>query len=498
MHYDEKRKAIVITEVPYSVTTGDLRESIIKAFEKGKIKIKKVEDYTASEAEVVVFLPSGVSPDQTIDALYAFTQCQISFSPQTCVIVDNKPVFMTISDILRHSTMRTRDLLRQELEIQLEELNERWYWVSLEKIFFEKGIYKKMEKKDSSDWEEQVDDMHKAFGPYKKKLKREVTRDDVLKLTEKPVKKISKFDIKKAAEEIEEIEMNMDEVKNHLAHLTDYAISYFKHILEKYGKGRDRKTEIRNFEDIQAATVAVANEIKDLYGDEKDDLGNRWFIGEPISVIYDYEMEGIWQEDEIAAGKHLNQDPQAQAGDVKLKDQNGDGKIDPNDDKVIQGQTTPKWTAGLTNTFSYKGFTLSIFIQTAQGQKRNNSLLAMAADEQGRRNSTTEVGYWTPENKSDEYRSLSKTSNRWGYGFPRDASYTRIKDVTLSYAFPTQITNLLHLSSLTAYVSGRNLYTFTSWKGWDPEADITQRGWSGYENNYPMTKSFVFGLNVTF
>ena len=240
------------------------------------------------------------------------------------------------------------------------------------------------------------------------------------------------------------------------------------------------------------------NEIKDLYGDEKDDLGNRWFIGEPISVIYDYEMEGIWQEDEIAAGKHLNQDPQAQAGDVKLKDQNGDGKIDPNDDKVIQGQTTPKWTAGLTNTFSYKGFTLSVFIQTAQGQKRNNSLLAMAADEQGRRNSTTEVGYWTPENKSDEYRSLSKTSNRWGYGFPRDASYTRIKDVTLSYAFPTQITNLLHLSSLTAYVSGRNLYTFTSWKGWDPEADITQRGWSGYENNYPMTKSFVFGLNVTF
>ncbi len=260
MHYDEKRKAIVITEVPFTVTTGDLRESIIKAFEKGKIKIKKVEDYTASEAEVVVYLPSGVSPDQTIDALYAFTSCQISFSPQTCVIVDKKPVFTTASDILRHSTMRTRDLLRQELEIQLEELNERWYWVSLEKIFFEKGIYKKMEKKDSADWDEQVDEMHKAFGPYKKKLKRDVSRDDVLKLTEKPVKKISKFDIKKAQEEIEEIEMNIDEVNNHLAHLTDYAISYFKHILEKYGKGRERKTEIRNFEDIQAATVAVANE----------------------------------------------------------------------------------------------------------------------------------------------------------------------------------------------------------------------------------------------
>ena len=236
MHYDEKRKAIVITEVPFTVTTGDLRESIIKAFEKGKIKIKKVEDYTASEAEVVVYLPGGVSPDQTIDALYAFTSCQISFSPQTCVIVDKKPVFTTASDILRHSTMRTRDLLRQELEIQLEELNERWYWVSLEKIFFEKGIYKKMEKKDSADWDEQVDEMHKAFGPYKKKLKRDVSRDDVLKLTEKPVKKISKFDIKKAQEEIEEIEMNIDEVNNHLAHLTDYAISYFKHILKNTAK----------------------------------------------------------------------------------------------------------------------------------------------------------------------------------------------------------------------------------------------------------------------
>ena len=240
------------------------------------------------------------------------------------------------------------------------------------------------------------------------------------------------------------------------------------------------------------------NEIKDLYGDKKDDLGNRWFIGEPISVIYDYVMEGIWQEDEIAAGKHLNQDPQAQAGDVKLADLDGDGKITPEGDKKIQGQTTPKWTAGLTNTFSYKGLTLSIFIQTAQGHMRNNSLLAMAADEQGRRNSTTEVGYWTPENKSDEYRSLSKTSNRWGYGFPCKANYTRIKDITLSYTFPQNILNAIRLSGLTAYISGRNLYTFTSWKGWDPEADITQRGWSGYENNYPMTKSLVFGLNVTF
>ena len=260
MHYDEKRKAIVITELPYTVTTDVLIDSIVKANEKGKIKIKKVDDNTAAEVEIVVYLPTGVSPDQTIDALYAFTNCQISFSPQTCVIVDEKPVFMTASDILRHNTMRTRDLLRQELEIQLGELEDRWHWVSLEKIFFEKGIYKKMERKDSVSWDEQVDDMLAAFGPYRKKFKREITRDDVLKLTEKPVKKISKFDIKKAAEEIESIEMTIDEVKNHLEHLTDYAIRYFQDILKKYGKGRERKTEIRNFEDIESTVVALANE----------------------------------------------------------------------------------------------------------------------------------------------------------------------------------------------------------------------------------------------
>ena len=240
------------------------------------------------------------------------------------------------------------------------------------------------------------------------------------------------------------------------------------------------------------------NEIKDLYGDGKDDLGNRWFIGHPISVIYDYEMEGIWQKDEIERGDHLNHDPQAQAGDVKIRDIDGDGKITPEGDKTIQGQTSPKWIGGLTNTFSYKNITLSIFIQTVQGLKRNNSLLAMASDEMGRRNSTLEVGYWSESNPTNEFRSLSKTSNRWGYGFPRDASFTRVKDITLSYQFPAKITKALNINALTIYASGRNLFTFTDWIGWDPESDITQRGWGGYENNYPMTKSMVFGLNVTF
>ena len=260
MHYDEKRKAIVITELPYGITTDVLIDSILKANEKEKIKIKKIDDNTAAEVEIVCYLPNGISPDQTIDGLYAFTNCQISFSPQTCVIVDNKPVFMTASDILRHSTLRTKDLLRQELEIQLAELEERWHWVSLEKIFFEKGIYKVLEKKDFATWDDQVTGIERGFDPYRKLFRKEITREHVLKLCEKPVRKISKFDIKKAEEEIANIDMDIEETKNHLAHLTEYAIHYFQHILDTYGKGRERKTEIRNFEEIQAANVAVANE----------------------------------------------------------------------------------------------------------------------------------------------------------------------------------------------------------------------------------------------
>lgn len=260
MHYDEKRKGIVITEIPYGVTTDVLIDSIVKANEKGKIKIKKIDDNTAAQVEIVVYLPQGVSPDQTIDALYAFTSCQVSFSPQTCVIVNEKPVFMTASEILRHSTMRTKDLLRQELEIQLEELENRWHWISLEKIFFEKGIYKVLEKKDFETWDDQVTAIERAFDKYRPLLKKEITRDDVLKLCEKPVRKISRFDIKKADEELADVEMNIEETKNHLEHLNDYAIAYFQHILEKYGKGRERRTEIRSFEDIEAVNVAVANE----------------------------------------------------------------------------------------------------------------------------------------------------------------------------------------------------------------------------------------------
>ena len=249
------------------------------------------------------------------------------------------------------------------------------------------------------------------------------------------------------------------------------------------------------------------NEIKDLYGDGKDDIANRWFIGQPIGVIYDFTKVGIWQEEEIAAGEHLKWDPVAKAGDLKLLDLNKDGKI-TDDDRSVLGQTTPKWIGGLTNTFTWKDLTLSVFIQTVQGVMKNNTLIGMAGDEMGRRNTATEIGYWTPENKSNEWRSLSKNSNPHGYGFPCQANYTRIKDVTLSYNFPAQLIKKMGIGGLTVYASGRNLFTFTKWIGWDPESRQIARGSSSWDatrgetvydsSNYPMTKSYVFGINVTF
>ncbi len=253
-----------------------------------------------------------------------------------------------------------------------------------------------------------------------------------------------------------------------------------------------------------ATTIVFAsnkNEITGLYGDGKDDLGNRWFIGHPVGVIYDFKKVGIWQEEEIAAGLHTNWDPTAIAGNIKLADISGpngtpDGKIDANDRSIL-GQTSPKWTGGLTNTFTYKGFNLSIFINTVQGALRNNAQIGAAADEMGRRNGPAEVGFWTPANKSTEWRSLGNNSNRHGYGFPKDASYTRIKDVTLSYDLPKPATSKIGVEGLQFYVSGRNLYTFTNWIGWDPEARDDHRGTGDWTINYPVVRSYVFGINLT-
>lgn len=239
------------------------------------------------------------------------------------------------------------------------------------------------------------------------------------------------------------------------------------------------------------------NEIKDLYGDKTDDVGNRWFIGHPIGVIYDYEMVGIWQKDEIERGEHLNWDPVAEPGDVKLADRNGDGVIN-DDDRYVQGQTTPKWNGGLTNTFTYKGFTLSVFLNTVQGHKNWNRLLSVAGDEMGRRNQTTEIGYWTEENCSNEFRSLSKSSNKHNYGYAQDAWFWRIKDVTLSYTFPEKWMSKIGIDNLMLYVSARNLVTWTNWTGWDPETQQDPRGSGSWESNYPYTRTYTFGLNVTF
>jgi TonB-linked SusC/RagA family outer membrane protein len=239
------------------------------------------------------------------------------------------------------------------------------------------------------------------------------------------------------------------------------------------------------------------NKILSLYGDGQDDLGNRWFLGQPVGVIYDYTSLGVWQQDEITAGLHTKWDANAKAGDVKLADRNGDGKID-NGDRSILGQTAPKWTGGLTNTFSYKDFTLNIFINTVQGALRNNAQLNAASDEMGRRNGPAVIGYWTPENKSNEFRSLHNQSNRYGYAFPKDASFTRLKDVTLSYTLPKSLMSKIGVGGIQVYASGRNLYTWTNWVGWDPEARDINRGSNNDNLNYPMVRSFVFGANVNF
>jgi len=260
------KKELVITEIPFGKTTSSLIESIIKASEKGKIKIKKIDDNTSANVEIVIHLLPGVSPDMTIDALYALTDCEYSISPNTCVIVDDKPSFMGVSTILKHSADRTVALLKSELEIRLAELHEDWHMSSLEKIFIEKKIYRNIE--ESETWEAVINDIDTGLEPFKKLLYREVTREDIIALTEIKIKRISKFDVKKADEHIKGIETEIEEVKNHLNNIIPFAINYFRQIKKKYGKGRDRKTEIRSFDTIEATKV-VANNAK-LYINYKE------------------------------------------------------------------------------------------------------------------------------------------------------------------------------------------------------------------------------------
>jgi topoisomerase-4 subunit A len=260
------KKELVITEIPFGKTTTSLIESIIKASEKGKIKIRKIDDNTSANVEIVIHLLPGVSPDMTIDALYALTDCEYSISPNTCVIVDDKPSFMGVSTILKHSADRTVDLLKSELEIRLGELNEDWHMSSLEKIFIEERIYRDIE--ESETWEAVIEAIDKGLDPFKKLLYREVTREDIIQLTEIKIKRISKFDVRKADEHIKGIETEIEEVKNHLKNIIPFAINYFRQIKKKYGKGRERKTELRSFDTIEATKV-VANNAK-LYVNYKE------------------------------------------------------------------------------------------------------------------------------------------------------------------------------------------------------------------------------------
>jgi topoisomerase-4 subunit A len=233
-------------------------ESITKANDQGKIKIKKVTDLNAADIEIQIELAQGISTDITIDALYAFTDCEVSISPNACVIINNKPCFVTVSDLLKASVNETRELLKQELEIKLGELQDKWHFTSLEKIFFEEKIYKELEEKHAS-WETVLEAIEKAFAPYKKKLRRPIERADILKLTEKPVRRIYRLDIKELNDQILQIEENIREVEHNLNNLTDYAVAYFENLLKKYGKDRTRKTLIKEFDTIQVKQVAIAN-----------------------------------------------------------------------------------------------------------------------------------------------------------------------------------------------------------------------------------------------
>ena len=252
------KNTLCITELPFSKNTGDLIDSVIKANEKGKIKIKKIEDNTSDKVEINIHLANDVSPDKTIDALYAFTDCEVSISPNACVIVGDKPEFLSVSEILRRNTDHTVSLLKKELEIELHELEEKWHFASLERIFIENEIYQEIKGKNSK--EEVYTAIDKALKPFIKKLMRAITVEDIIKLTELPFMRISRYDRDKAEENILALEGKMEQVKHHLANLIAYAIDYFTNIQKKYGKDKERKTELRVFDNIDATKVVLANE----------------------------------------------------------------------------------------------------------------------------------------------------------------------------------------------------------------------------------------------
>ncbi|MFT4177243.1 MAG: DNA gyrase/topoisomerase IV subunit A [Luteolibacter sp.] len=308
------RKGILrITEIPFGTTTGNLMDSVVAAADKGKIKIAKIEDNTAAHADILVYLPAGADPEQTRDALYAFTDCEMSISPNACVIVDGKPQFMGVSDILKASALRTKELLKRELEIRLSELGEKWHFSSLEKIFIENRIYRDIEECET--WEAVLTAIDDGLKPFKKLLKREVTQDDIVKLTEIRIKRISKFDSFKADEEIRGLENAIEETEKNLRNLTRFTIRWYEELRKKYGKERERRTEISTFDRVDRTQVIAATETLYLdaktgfagYGLKKD--GEPIEKCSPIDDIIIFTQDGKMRITKIAEKVFVGQRP---------------------------------------------------------------------------------------------------------------------------------------------------------------------------------------------
>ena len=299
----EKKRILRITQVPFGVTTGSLMDNIVAANEKGKIKISKVVDNTAAQADILVHLPAGADPEVARDSLYAFTDCEVSISPNACVIHDGKPHFMGVTEMLKHSANQTKELLKLELEIKLGELNEKWHFSSLEKIFIENRIYRDIEECET--WEAVIQAIDKGLKPFKKLLKREVTEEDIVRLTEIKIKRISKFDSFKAGELINNLEDEIAEVEKNLKQLTRYAVAYFKNLIKKYGKGRERRTEISTFDVVDRTQVVAATET--LYVNSKDGFAG-WGLKKDESVekcskmddIIAFDGEGVMRVTKVA------------------------------------------------------------------------------------------------------------------------------------------------------------------------------------------------------
>lgn len=293
---EKDKKTLVITEIPYSTTTGSVIDSILSANDKGKIKIKKIEDNTAAHVEIVIQLAPGISPDVTIDALYAFTSCEVSISPNTCIIKDDKPQFLSVNDILVENTNNTKNLLKQELEIKLHELQEKIFFSSLLKIFIQEGMYKNPEYENSNNFDRVVEVLNLLFAPFREQLYRDIQPEDLKKLIDKPMSSITRFDVKKADDQMKALSDEIKVVKNHLKHLTDYAIAWYQRLKDKYGKGRERKTEIRLFDRVEASKVALAN-VK-LYMNREDGfIGTGLKKDEFIADCSDLDEIIVFRED---------------------------------------------------------------------------------------------------------------------------------------------------------------------------------------------------------